>query len=402
MLSDAAIPFDIYPMKRLRLLSFTIENQRMIFYKICYMKWLVIIFLAIIFAACEKSLLNEEFDNNPKGNFDAFWCEFDRFYGAFEPKHLNWDSLKVIYGSNIHNNTPNSDLYKSLCSLLASLNDGHASIYSSEFGAFRSWSRREKLYFSDVNTFDYRYISEWIGLVQNKYLGNSLKSDGNSGYLHYYGSIQYHGFQVGYLYIPSFVKNNFPMGFIEEAAGFLKNMDAVIIDLRYNGGGSTETFVKVLNLFTSEKKIYLKSKFRNGPNHNDFSDMFEHYTENNLNNGFFNKPIAIIVNSFTSSSSEHFLLGMKSQKGVFSVGDTTCGAFSTVHERIMPNGWIFRFGAQVIYTPEGNVYTDSKGRYLEGIGIAPDFYKQDSYISIAHGIDLPLDFTLTQLLKQLN
>jgi hypothetical protein len=361
-----------------------------------------VLFNLLVFTACEKSLLHEEFGNDPKGNFNAFWSEFDRFYGAFEPKNINWDSLKIVYGSGINENSTDHELYKSICGLLASINDGHASIYSPEFGAFRSWSRRGKLYFNDVNSFDYQHIVQWTNLVQNKYLGSSLKYDVSLNFLFYYGSIQYAGYKIGYLYIPTFIRDNFPNDFINKAAEYLKNTDAVILDIRFNGGGSTDTFVKAMNLFTSEKKLYLKSKFRNGPDHSDFSILFDHYTNNNLNSGFFNKPMAILVNSFSSSSSEHFLLGMKTQIGVFSVGDTTCGAFSSVQERLMPNGWIFKFGAQVIYTPEGKLFTDQKGRYLEGIGIPPDYYVPDSYKAIEKRIDKPLDFALNELIKRLD
>ena len=120
-----------------------------------------------------------------------------------------------------------------------------------------------------------------------------------------------------------------------------------------------------------------------------------------LNNGVNPKNIAILANSFTASSAEHFLLALKSQQNVFTVGDTTRGAFSQVWGRVLPNGWQFRCGSQVVYSPDGKLLTDKNGSYLEGKGIIPDFLVQDRIAQIRSGHDLVLDQALFQIyLKQ--
>jgi carboxyl-terminal processing protease len=360
---------------------------------------LIIVLLAVFcFTACEKDLIKEEFSNTPKGVYDAFWSEYDQFYGAFEAKGINWDSLGVVCGSDINSGSTQKQLYDALCKLLASLNDGHASLSAPQYGVFRSWSRRNKSFFTDIVSVDGNMVNEIYTRTIYSYIGNYFKKDLSKGYLFLYGRIYTNRHVIGYLYIPTFAEGYFPAKFIREAASDFNNADAVIIDVRFNGGGTSENFLYALNLFSTERQLYLKSKLRNGKSHTDFTGLYDHYTSP-VADGCKNKPIAILANSYTASSSEHFILGLKSQPNVILVGDTTCGAFSEVHEKILPNGWVYRLGAQVVYTPGGKLYTNSKGQYIEGNGIAPDYYMGDYYEEIQYDNDMPLNRALQEIDK---
>lgn len=230
------------------------------------------------------------------------------------------------------------------------------------------------------------------------YLNHDYRKSSINYYTFLSGTINYYSHKIGYLYIPTFSDGNYLKEFIKQAASDFKSVDAVIIDIRFNGGGNTENFIYALNLFSTERKLYMKSKFRNGPNHSDFTCLYDHYTLPS-EDGCKNKPIAILANSTTASSSEHFIMGLKSQDNVILVGDTTCGAFSQVHDRILPNGWIYRIGSQVVYSTEGKLLTNSKGQYLEGNGIAPDYFVADSYAQIQENNDLPLNKALYEISK---
>ena len=145
----------------------------------------------------------------------------------------------------------------------------------------------------------------------------------------------------------------------------------------------------------------MKSQYRNGTKHDNLTKMDEHWTSPH-SNGLNNIPVAILMNSFSASSSDHFILGMKTQSNVISIGDSTCGAFSAVYERVLPNGWKYRLGSQVIYSPCGSFYTTNDGKYIEGHGIAPDFYIQDNWNQIIIGQDVVLNKALEELNRKLN
>lgn len=338
-------------------------------------------------------MIQEEFNDSPPEVFDAFWTEFDCFYGAFNAKRINWDSLKVVCGENLNAASDNDQLFKSICKLLDALNDGHADI-NAEGRKYRSWNRRSKSFFRDTCTQDTRLTHYIFDCIKDNYLEQGASS-GEPGDRFLKGRILYDSLVIGYLHIPTF-STAYLRSFVEQAAREFNDCDAVVIDIRFNGGGTTKNFQHALDLFCTEKKLYLKSRFRNGKRHSDLSEMFDHYTHPS-SIGCKNKPVAIIANSYSSSSSEFFIKGLQSQKKVVLIGDTTCGAFSQVHSRILPNGWTFRIGSQVVYTPEGLLYTTADGKYIEGHGIVPDYYVPDNLQRAKDGHDNPLDRAIYEL-----
>lgn len=350
----------------------------------------IILPLLLTCSSCEENLLREEYGNTPEDVYSAFWSEYNEAYGAFVAKNINWDSLYTAFGSDITEKSNSKELFIALCGLLDALNDGHADLYAPNNGYFRSWNRRDKSYFEDINTRDLSTVGKIQQVIRSEFLDDNYSSIQASGWMFFYGTILTEEGNIGYICIPTFSIDDFPKAFIQEAADAFINANGIIIDLRFNGGGTTEAFVYAMNCFTSEKKMFMQSKLRNGPEHDDFTELYEHRTHPHSDQ-LKGIPIAILMNSYTASSSEHFILGLKSQHKVFTVGDTSCGAFSSVNERLLPNGWKYRLGAQVVYDVYGDLLTNSQGKYLEGIGIAPDYYVRDHYAQCLRGNDLVLN-----------
>lgn len=365
---------------------------------ICLFSCLILLF---VLNGCEENLIVEEYSNTPVDNYKAFCSEFSKVYGAFEAKHINWDSLTSYYSRDIDKTTTEKQLFITLCSLLDELNDGHANLSSADFGDFQSCRKRNKSFFADYNTQAVKYIIKQQDLIRAKYLEGNYTSMITASSWFFYGTINYNNKKIGYIYIPTFTAANWSNKYIEDAVTLFNNYDAVIIDLRYNGGGQIETFAYTLNMFSNEKTCYMKTKLRNGPGYNDFTDYFSNYTDPH-SNSLKNIPVAVLINSFSASGAELFTLGIKTQKNAFTVGDTTWGAFSQVYAKYLPNGWMFRAGSQVIYKPDGSLYTDSEGRYIEGNGIEPDFYCADKLNEINNGNDAPLDLALEKILLKLH
>lgn len=367
--------------------------------KVYFRNWQSFCLVVCVLSSCEYAVLEEEYTASPPDVFEAFWNEFDQYYGAMEAKLINWDSLGMVYRSRVSENTGNEELFTVFSEMLHLLNDGHASVQDNAGKYFRSWNRRNKSYFSDIYSQNLAQVGSMQRSIMKYYLQNEYESGDYSDWTFYYGLIPHEDFQVGYLVIPTFYISDFPRDLIDRAVDTFQHADAVIIDLRYNGGGTTESFIYTLNAFASEEKVFMQSKFKNGPGKDDFTRLLEHRT-NPYGRNLSEKPIAILANSYTASSSEHFILGMKSQPGVMIVGDTTCGAFSSVSEKILPNGWQFRLGGQVIFNAESSLLTDDHGNYLEGIGIAPDVYCQDNYSQTIAGNDPVLDAALKKLAQK--
>lgn len=74
---------------------------------------------------------------------------------------------------------------------------------------------------------------------------------------------------------------------------------------------------------------------------------------------------------------------------------------SPVVEKMLPNGWKYRLGSQVALNPDGTKLCDADGRYLEGTGIAPDYYAPDKWYPFTQGSDAPLNKALEELRKRI-
>jgi hypothetical protein len=367
--------------------------------KTIHLKSVLIILLFILLASCEEMLIKENFENTSTMNFQIFCNDFRNMYGAFNAKNLDWDSLVNVYSTRIFDNMESSDLFTVLTDMLDELNDGHADLLATNYGHFRSWNRRNKPYFKGRDGTNKDDIMTLYNVIKSAYLKNQFKGSYYSDWFFFYGTIESQQKKLGYLCIPTFNIFISANDFIQEAIEEFRGLDGVIIDLRFNQGGTTEAFVSMQNRFCTEKKIYMQSQFRNGNGLNDFTPIVKHWIRPHATS-LKNKPIAILTNAYTASSSDHFVIAMKTQPNVICVGDSTCGAFSGVLERILPNGWKYRLGAQVVYDPDGNFLHDNNGKYLEGIGIAPDFYIADDWILISQNQDAVLDKAIIEISKK--
>lgn len=353
--------------------------------------------IILLLTSCGNNLLENNYNNTITGNFHALWNEFDIEYGAFNAKKINWDSLKIVYGSSLTDESSENDLYHALCGLISELNDGHVYLESPQFGLYYSWNRRDNSYYIDVESKTLMQDKRLTAI--KKHLQPGFVSDPISGEIHFYGVINFQGNKIGYINIPTFEDGEYNRVFIQNAIDTFNHLDGVVIDLRFNYGGTTENSSHCLNSFACEHKLYMKSRFRNGPSHSDFTDVYETWV-NPHKNCLKNKSIVIIMNRWTTSAAEIFIIGMKSQSSVFTVGDTSHGAFSFVRERILPNGWKYTTCSGVVYNPDGSLLVDSKGYYLEGIGIAPDYHVPDYYYKFLSGNDMTLDTALSKLVRR--
>jgi hypothetical protein len=344
--------------------------------------------------SCISEILDEKYTSAPMDVFDEVWDEYDHSYGAFEAKHINWDSCKYIYRSKLNNYSTDNELYSTLCGLLSELHDGHVQLIANGYKIF--YSKNIPLLYVDSKY--YENASEvhlLFNLIETKYLLSYI--DTNS---FIFGTILVPGTTIylRYIYLPSFDESSFPKNFINLAYKDFDMCDGLIIDLRFNGGGSIKVLGNFLKHFTDKKRTYLYSRVRNGADHSNFTPFIEHYMqpEGLLLTG---KPIVVITNKLTASCAEHCVLALGSLPNVTVIGDTTFGALSTVVQKLAPNGWEYRTCPQVIYDTTRQLLCNEKGQYLDGIGITPEIYSINRLWEIYIGFDQVLE-TAVSLLQE--
>ncbi|GAB2555608.1 S41 family peptidase [Spirosoma areae] len=320
-----------------------------------------------LFSACSNRIIGPETPNNPVTNFDHLWGEYDRLYGAFDPKKLDWNALYQTYRPQVNEQTTDADLYRVMTALLGHLDDNHVYLRP---------TATTGLPWFDGGILGRTKVTDYDGAVVKRYLTDSrnITSEFVCGKL---------SANVGYILLK---------GFEHDFATYSKTMDSVltyvndtiglIIDLRDNGGGEDRVAQYIANRFATERHLSFTSRLRNGPRHTNFGPELRFYTEP-AGNFQYARPVIVLTNLSSYSSAETFMLAMLQNKTVTQVGDVTGGAFSDAITRDLPNGWSIR-------VPIADV-RDATGRNLEGIGIIPKVVVKNRGEDLKEGHDRALE-----------
>ncbi len=349
---------------------------------------LIVTAILVFIGACGDRLLDVEFENDPVGNFDALWNEFDRYYALFDVRHVDWDSLYTLYRPLVNDGSTSAELYDAMAGLLAHLQDEHVSLVASGFPMFKSGSDKEKLLFSDSDP-DSLY-SDKTALIYNavyEYLDSIYVGCTDydlPAYFSWYGTISPDrtNLQLGYLFVSTFELAEAPTSYYDSVVKAFADYDGVIIDLRINGGGSSGTSSALIDRFADRERAYSVSRYRNGPNHGDFTAP-ETYYLSPTGNALGNIPVAVLTSNLTGSAAEHFAMGAKVLPLATIAGDTTMGVLGSIAKKILPNGWEFTLSPELCLSIDGVCH--------EGIGIPPDIHVMATRAGVDAGHDAVIE-----------
>lgn len=142
------------------------------------------------------------------------------------------------------------------------------------------------------------------------------------------------------------------------ALTFLSNTKALIIDLRYNGGGST---INQLASYFFNKRTHLYDQVSTMD-----KDTVSIYTNSSPTNGAaLLMPLYILTSKNTASAAEAFTASMKSLKRAIVIGDTTLGA--SHFTGFFPIGHGF-----IAMIPIARPVNTATFKDWEGIGVVPN------------------------------
>ena len=337
------------------------------------MKISLVLSVFFFFAGCEELLLGPQPENTPQNNFEILWKTFDENYALFPVKNVNWDSLHVAYSSRISSSTTDAQLWDIMAELISHLNDGHVTLFDK---GFSKWAASSEINKRNADDFS-------LDLVKNKFVSNVTVV--GSGLITY-GRIQSAsaGKKIGYIHIASFASNSgngVDWAYdIDTAVRELYDSDALIIDLRNNGGGLKVTGAIIVSAFIDREITYFYQREKTGPGHNDFGKPNPLTVSPRNDVLHFTKKIALLTNRFSGSGSEHFAQVFQYLPYATQIGDTTFGCFGDVlNNAQLPNGWTFRYPCRFTTTPEGTC--------PEGIGIIPDLLVENNKADITAGRD---------------
>ena len=181
----------------------------------------------------------------------------------------------------------------------------------------------------------------------------------------------------GYINLPSFYADFNKKGGRSSAEDMAKevaklkkdDIKGLIIDLRYNGGGSLSDVVEMVGLFTGKgPAVQIKSK-------NNALDVYNSHTPKALYNG----PLIILVNYYSASASEILAAALQDYKRAVVVGTKHTFGKGTV-QRFMDLGSVFRSD-----DAEGSVKLTTQkfyrvnGKTTQFTGVIPDVIMPDRF-----------------------
>ncbi len=166
---------------------------------------------------------------------------------------------------------------------------------------------------------------------------------------------------IGYLRLDGFVDPSAGKEPLQAAMTFLKNTEALIIDLRFNGGGTPLMIQELCSYFFNEEKVHLNSMyFREGNRREEF------WTHEKVEGPrYLNKPVYLLTSAFTFSGAEECAYNFQTQKRGIIVGETTGGG---AH----PGGMFSVADHFAIFIPTGRAINPVTGTNWEGTGVKPD------------------------------
>ncbi|HDS01039.1 MAG TPA: hypothetical protein ENO22_13640 [candidate division Zixibacteria bacterium] len=165
---------------------------------------------------------------------------------------------------------------------------------------------------------------------------------------------------IGYLKFNGFVDAYFGGATAIAAMNFLAHVDALIIDLRENGGGSP-SMIQLISSYFFNDPVHLNSFYIRKE---DTTKQF--WTASHVEGPrMANTPIYILTSGYTFSAAEEFTYNLKNLERATIVGETTGGGAHPVQGEIFPN---LKVSLRV---PFGRAINPITGTNWEGTGVEP-------------------------------
>jgi hypothetical protein len=169
---------------------------------------------------------------------------------------------------------------------------------------------------------------------------------------------------VGYVDFRNFSGEASAARAIDATMAFLADTDALIIDLRKNGGGDPRT-AEALEAYFFAQPQQITSLMVRDPKSGVTSETQQYTAAMVPGQLYLNKPVYVLTSGKTFSCAEQFAYDLHNLKRVKIVGETTGGAANPGGFESLGNG----FG---IFIPTGRAYSPVTKTNWEGTGIAPD------------------------------
>jgi retinol-binding protein 3 len=166
---------------------------------------------------------------------------------------------------------------------------------------------------------------------------------------------------IGYIDLRGFNDHVAGAETVAAAMTFLQNTEALIFDLRQNGGGSPAMIQLISSYLFGDKPVHLNDLYWRRDNRTE-----EFWTKpEQAKLKFTNKEIYVLTSNYTFSGAEEFSYNLKNLKRATIIGETTGGG---AH----PGGMVRLADHFGVFIPIGRAINPISKTNWEGAGVEPD------------------------------
>ena len=165
---------------------------------------------------------------------------------------------------------------------------------------------------------------------------------------------------IGYIDMRGFMSPKFAGETAVAAMSFVANCDAVIVDLRQNGGGDPAMVAFITSYFVGPEAVHLND-FYSRPTNDTHASWTAQYVPGKR---LLEQDLYILTSSETFSGAEEFTYNLKHLERATVVGETTAGAAHTIQGQRLND----RFAMSL---PSGRPINPLTKTNWEGVGIEP-------------------------------
>lgn len=334
--------------------------------------------------------------------YDAFWHLFQENYAYFEVRGVDWDKIYQTHAQTLDASSSDDELMTALSESIAPLDDGHVYVFDGVSRGFMSgdlgelWQHWASQYDGEPVTNPINPRGDFILDMQEHVKNDILAGRGKTaihdllqwGYVEEgIGYLDLHEFYYPFEEEPSIAEiQSMVDAAMREVVRDFADADALIVDIRFNQGGSDSMGYAIMSWLTDRDVLVARKRAAYRGGWTTLQDV--HVSPRDT--AYFDKPIVLLQSGNSISAAETFAMAMNELPQVVSVGARSYGVFSDVLQRVLPNGWIVALSNEVYEAPNGAVY--------EAVGVPVDIeVPYDDSSSFYENLDATFERALQQL-----
>jgi hypothetical protein len=311
--------------------------------------------------------------NNPTAVFDVMWEVMNTHYAHFDTHGVDWNARRALRpapGASMDDDA----LMTLMQDALTGLDDGHTYIATGD----TIWSPSEP-----TDWHDSRHMVRDNTLAAVADLSPPSETGLRVGWATP---------DIGYIFMTHMDPDTgigqradvFATEAMRQALDYLAPAKGIILDVRYNPGGSDDVSLAYASHFTDTALPVFTKTTRTETGYT------VPYTATLTPTAIpTDTPIVVLTTPYTGSAAEIFTIAMRTLPQVTVMGMPTSGGLSDIMSIALPNEWELGFSHQVYLTMDGEDF--------ERVGVPPDVFVDVDVAAAKDGRDAILEAAIAQL-----